>query len=82
MSFMAAFTVLGGYNQNKSVHEGLAVLRKTSTFHVFLIANSLAFALSTTTKKGVIPALLNSWDSPKKRRYRPKRPILAQTLKY
>lgn len=49
VSFTAAFTVPGGYNQNGSVHEGLAVLRKTSAFHVFLIANTLAFALSTTS---------------------------------
>ncbi|XP_030958527.1 ankyrin repeat-containing protein At5g02620-like [Quercus lobata] len=47
VSFTAAFTVPGGYNQNGSVHEGLAVLRKTSAFRVFLIANTLAFALST-----------------------------------
>ena len=49
VSFTAAFTVPGGYNQNGSVHEGLAVLRKTSASRVFLIANTLAFALSTTT---------------------------------
>ena len=49
VSFTAAFTVLGGYNQNGSVHEGLAELRKTSAFRVFLIANTLAFALSTTS---------------------------------
>ena len=49
VTFTAAFTVPGGYNQNESVHEGLAVLRKTSAFRVFLIANTLAFALSTTS---------------------------------
>ena len=49
VSFTAAFTMPGGYNQNGSVHEGLAVLRKTSAFRVFLMANTLAFALFTAS---------------------------------
>nr|POF17390.1 hypothetical protein CFP56_74343 [Quercus suber] len=49
VSFTAAFTVPGGYNQSGNVGEGLAVLRKNTAFCVFLIANTLAFGLSTTS---------------------------------
>ena len=49
VSFTAAFTVPGGYNQSGSVGEGLAVLRRNTAFGVFLIANTLAFGLSTTS---------------------------------
>ncbi|KAK7817601.1 ankyrin repeat-containing protein, partial [Quercus suber] len=42
-------TVPGGYNQSGNVGEGLAVLRKNTAFCVFLIANTLAFGLSTTS---------------------------------
>ena len=49
MTFTAAFTVPGGYNQNGNVDEGLAVLRKNTAFRVFLVANTLAFGLSTTS---------------------------------
>ena len=51
VTFTAAFTVPGGYNQNESKNgdDGLAVLRKTTAFGVFLIANTLAFGLSTTS---------------------------------
>ncbi|KAK4595491.1 hypothetical protein RGQ29_013814 [Quercus rubra] len=49
VTFTAAFTVPGGFNQNGNVGEGLAVLSKVTAFHVFLIANTLAFGLSITT---------------------------------
>ena len=49
VTFTASFTVPGGYNQNGNVGEGLAVLSKITAFRVFLIANTLAFGLSTTT---------------------------------
>uniref|UniRef100_A0A7N2R0X9 PGG domain-containing protein n=1 Tax=Quercus lobata TaxID=97700 RepID=A0A7N2R0X9_QUELO len=49
VSFTAAFTVPGGYNQSGNVGEGLAVLWKNTAFRVFLIANTLAFGLSTTS---------------------------------
>ena len=48
VTFTAAFTVPGGFNQNGNVGEGLAVLSKVTAFHVFLIANTLAFGLSIT----------------------------------
>ena len=42
VTFTAAFTVPGGYNQNESKNgdDGLAVLRKRTAFGVFLIANT------------------------------------------
>ena len=49
VTFTAAFTVPGGYNQSGNVGEGLAVLSKITAFRVFLIANTLAFGLSITT---------------------------------
>ena len=49
VTFTAAFTVPGGFNQNGNVGEGLAVLSKITAFRVFLIANTLAFGLSTTS---------------------------------
>ena len=49
VTFTAAFTVPGGFNQNGGVDEGLAVLGKKTAFHVFLIANTIAFGLSTTS---------------------------------
>nr|XP_023901306.1 protein ACCELERATED CELL DEATH 6-like [Quercus suber] len=49
VTFTAAFTVPGGFNQNGDVDEGLAVLGKKTAFHVFLIANTIAFGLSTTS---------------------------------
>ena len=51
VTFTAAFTVPGGYNQNESKNwdDGLAVLGKRSAFGVFLIANTLAFGFSTTS---------------------------------
>ena len=49
VTFTAAFTVPGGFNQNGKVGEGLAVLRNKLAFRVFLIANTLAFGLSTTS---------------------------------
>ncbi|XP_030958551.1 protein ACCELERATED CELL DEATH 6-like [Quercus lobata] len=51
VTFAAAFTMPGGYNQNESENgdAGLAVLRKRTAFGVFLIANTLAFGLSTTS---------------------------------
>ncbi|KAL4636686.1 hypothetical protein ACB092_03G026800 [Castanea dentata] len=51
VTFTAAFTVPGGYNQNESKNgeDGMAVLRKKTAFSVFLIANTLAFGLSTTS---------------------------------
>lgn len=49
VTFTAAFTVPGGLNQNGNVGEGLAVLSKITAFRVFLIANTLAFGLSTTS---------------------------------
>ena len=48
VTFTAAFTVPGGY-QSQGVDEGLAVLRKRASFRAFLIANTLAFALSMTS---------------------------------
>ena len=49
VTFTAAFTVPGGFNQNGNVGEGLAVLSKITAFRVFLTANTLAFGLSTTS---------------------------------
>ena len=49
VTFTAAFTVPGGFNQNGSVDEGFAVLSNRTAFRVFLIANTLAFGLSTTS---------------------------------
>ena len=49
VTFTAAFTVPGGFNQNGNVGEGLVVLSKIAAFRVFLIANTLAFGLSTTS---------------------------------
>ena len=49
VTFTAAFTVPGGYNQSGNVGEGLAVLRKNTAFSVFLMANTLAFGLSTSS---------------------------------
>ncbi|XP_050273735.1 protein ACCELERATED CELL DEATH 6-like [Quercus robur] len=49
VTFTAAFTVPGGYNQSGAKDEGLAVLSKSSAFGVFLIANTLAFGFSTTS---------------------------------
>ena len=49
VTFTAAFTVPGGFNQNGTVGEGLAVLSKITAFQVFLIANTLAFGLSATS---------------------------------
>ena len=49
VTFTAAFTVPGGFNQNGGVDEGLAVLSKKTAFRVFLIANTIAFGLSTTS---------------------------------
>ncbi|KAL0006218.1 hypothetical protein SO802_013779 [Lithocarpus litseifolius] len=48
VTFTAAFTVPGGY-RSQGVDEGKAVLSKTNAFHVFQMANSLAFGLSTTS---------------------------------
>ena len=48
VTFAAAFTVPGGYKSG-GVDEGLAVLCKRFSFGVFLIANTLAFGLSTTS---------------------------------
>ena len=49
VTFTAAFTVPGGFKQNGSVDEGLAVLSHRTAFRVFLIANTLAFGLSITS---------------------------------
>ena len=49
VTFTAAFTMPGGFNPNGKVGEGLAVLRNKLAFRVFLIANTLAFGLSTTS---------------------------------
>ena len=49
VTFTAAFTVPGGFIQNGSVDEGLAVLSNRTAFRVFLIANTLAFGLSITS---------------------------------
>ena len=51
VTFKAAFTVPGGFNQNESKNgdDSLAVLRKRTAFGVFLIANTLAFGLSTSS---------------------------------
>ena len=48
VTFAAAFTVPGGY-KSEGVDEGLAILCKRFAFGVFLIANTLAFGLSTTS---------------------------------
>ncbi|KAK7843707.1 hypothetical protein CFP56_012064 [Quercus suber] len=48
VTFAAAFTVPGGY-KSEGVDEGLAILCKRFSFGVFLIANTLAFGLSTTS---------------------------------
>ena len=49
VTFAAALTVPGGFKQNRSVDEGLAVLSHRIAFRVFLIANTLAFGLSIAT---------------------------------
>ena len=49
VTFAAALTVPGGFKQNRSVDEGLAVLSHRTAFRVFLIANTLAFGLSITS---------------------------------
>lgn len=49
VTFTAAFTVPGGFNQNGGVDEGMAVLGKKTAFCAFLIANTIAFGLSTTS---------------------------------
>ena len=49
VTFTAAFTVPGGFKQNGSVDEGLAVFSYRTAFRVFLIANTLAFGLSITS---------------------------------
>ena len=49
VTFTAAFTVPGGFNQNGCVDDGLAILSKKTAFRVFLIANTIAFGLSTTS---------------------------------
>ena len=51
VTFAAAFTVPGGY-KSEGVGEGLAILCKRFAFGVFLIANTLAFGLSTTSVFG------------------------------
>ena len=48
VTFTAAFTVPGGY-RSQGVDEGKAVLSKTNAFHVFQMANTLAFGLSITS---------------------------------
>ena len=48
VTFAAALTVPGGFKQNRSVDEGLAILSHGTAFRVFLIANTLAFGLSIT----------------------------------
>ena len=48
VTFTAAFTVPGGY-RSQGVDEGMAVLSKTNAFHVFQMANTLAFGLSITS---------------------------------
>ena len=48
VTFTAAFTVPGGY-RSQGVDEGMAVMSKTNAFHVFQMANTLAFGLSTTS---------------------------------
>ncbi|KAK7846736.1 ankyrin repeat-containing protein itn1 [Quercus suber] len=62
VSFTAAFTVPGGYNQNGSVQEGLAVVRKTSAFRVFLIANTLAFTFTLSTTSVYLHFLASATD--------------------
>nr|POE84869.1 hypothetical protein CFP56_65668 [Quercus suber] len=51
VTFTEAFTVPSGFNQNESENgdDGLAVLRKRTAFSRFLIANTLAFGLSTSS---------------------------------
>ena len=48
VTIMAAFMLPGGFNQSGGVDEGMAVLSKVTAFSVFLIANALAFGLSTS----------------------------------
>ena len=61
VTFTAAFTVPGGFNQNGNVGEGLAVLSKVTAFHVFLIANTLAFGLSIATFVNRFMASTEKW---------------------
>ena len=43
------FMVLGGYYQSGGINQGLAVLSKKAAFKAFMIANTLAFGLSTAS---------------------------------
>ena len=49
VTFTAAFTVPGGYDENQDKDEGLAVFGKRASFRAFLIADTLAFGLSISS---------------------------------
>ncbi|GMY20762.1 ankyrin repeat-containing protein At5g02620-like, partial [Fagus crenata] len=49
VTFTAAFTVPGGYYQSGGINQGLAVLSKKAAFKAFMIANTIAFGLSTAS---------------------------------
>ncbi|XP_048328579.2 ankyrin repeat-containing protein At5g02620 [Ziziphus jujuba] len=49
VTFTAGFTMPGGFEQNESSRKGLALLSDNTYFHLFVIADSLAFYCSSAS---------------------------------